>query len=201
MKSKWYIGVLFLLFACIGAFQQQVTVPNQEITLEFVAADVDQKDISNAIADVKEKLQEIGVSDIIVKETKGNTLKISYYSATPIQNIKEVLLEENQFVLNQKSDDKKEKNSTDADYKIDVYELTNETDIAHHNDDLVFENIYKFDRFTVNHNHGFVKSFKDSKADQLFKTAYNTYKNNPFAKDCTSHKEPEVRAGPFTNFI
>jgi hypothetical protein len=195
MKFRWYIGVFLFLFACLGAFQEQTSVPNQEITLEFVATEVDQQDISKAIADVEKKLSEIGVVNIIVKETKDSTLKISYYSVTPIQNIKDVLLEETQFVLNQNSENE-EKTPTSADYKIDVYELTEQTDLANHKNNLVFENYYKSDRFTLNYNLGFVKNFKDSKANQLFKIAYKTYKNNPFTKDYTSHKEPEVRAGP-----
>jgi hypothetical protein len=195
MKSRWYIGILLLLFACIGTFQKQTTVPNQEIVLEFVDTQVDQKDIKSVIADVQQKLLDIGVSNIQVNETKGSTLKISYYSVTPIDNIKEVLLEENQLVLNQPSENEKKKD-TSADYKIDFYELTDPTDLANHNNKLVFEINYNSDRFIVHTNYGFVKSFKVSKEDQLFKIAYNTYKKNPFVKDHTSHKEPEVRAGP-----
>lgn len=201
MKSRWYIGFLLFLFACIGVFQKQVSVPNQEIVLEFADDKVNESDIKSAIADVQKKLLDIGVSDIRVAETQGNTLKISYFSATPIDNIKEVLLAEDQFVLNQDSEGKQEeeKNESSADYKINVYELTDDTDLANNNK-LIFENHYKSDRF-IAYDYGFVKSSKVSKANQLFKIAYNTYKNNPFTKDYTSHKEPEVRAGPYSLYI
>jgi hypothetical protein len=201
MKFRWYIGVLLLLFACIGAFQDQASVPNQEVVLEFVDEKVDENDIKSTIADVQEKLLEIGVSNIQVTEKKGNTLKISYYSITPIDNIKEILLEENQLIVDQNSDDKnkEEKRDSSADYKINVYKLTDDTKLAN-KDKLVFENQYKTDRSIV-YNYGFVKSSKVSKANQLYKTAYNNYKNNPFTKDYTSHKEPEVRAGPHTYYI
>lgn len=195
MKFRWYIGILLLIFAYLGSFQEQVFAPNQEIVLEFVDENVDQKDVQNTIADVTKRLLHIGVSNIQVEETASSTLKISYYSLTPIDNIKEVLLEENQFVFNQNSGNE-EDDKTFADYKIDVYELTESTDIANHNNKLVFENSYNTDRSLVPYNHGFIKSINASKADHLFKTAYNNYKHNPFSKDYTSHKEPEVRAGP-----
>lgn len=196
MNARWCIGTLFLIFIYFGTFHEQVSLPNQEIVLEFVDTKVNQKDVKNTIADVREKLLEIGVSNIKIQETKSGTLKISYYSAADIDNIKEALLEENQLALNQKSKDK-EDNNTSLDYKINVYELTDKTDISKHNDQLVFNNKYNTDRSTINHNYGFVKSSKVLKANQLFKIAYNTYKNNPFTKDYSSHKEPEVRAGPY----
>lgn len=198
MKAKWYISTLFLLFIYFGTFHEQVTIPNQEIVLEFTDAKVNQRDVKNTIADVREKLLEIGVSNIKIQETKGSTLKISYYSAIHIDNIKEALLEENQLALNQEPEDKEEDNNTSLDYKIDVYELTDKTDISKHNDQFVFDNKYNSDRSTINHNYGFAKSSKNLKANQLFKIAYNAYKNNPFIKDYTSHKEPEVRAGPYS---
>lgn len=200
MNSRWYIGALFLIFSYFVVSNEQVSLPNQEIVLEFVDTKVDQDDIKNTIADVREKLLKIGVSNIKIQETESNTLKISYYSDAHADNIKEALLEENQLVVNQNSGDK-EDHDTSLDYRIDVYELTDRTDISNHNDKLVFENKYNSDRSIINYNHGFVKSSKVSKANQLFKTAYNAYRNNPFIKDYTSHKEPEVRAGPLTYSI
>lgn len=197
MNARWYISTLFLIFIYFGAFHEQVSIPNQEIALEFVDAKINQKDIKNTIADVRKKLLEIGVSNIKIQETKSGTLKISYYSVTHTDNIKEALLKENQLVLNQSSEDKEEKNPS-LDYKIDVYELTNKTDISKQDDKFVFEIKYSSDRSTINYNHAFVKDLRTSKANHLFKTAYKAYKNNPFTKDYTSYKEPEVRAGPYT---
>ncbi|MBL4605789.1 MAG: hypothetical protein JKY02_09080 [Flavobacteriaceae bacterium] len=196
MNARWYISTLFLIFIYFGAFHEQIPIPNQEIVLEFVDTQIDQKDIKNTITDVRKKLLKIGVSNIKIQETKSSTLKISYYSVTHIDNIKEALLKENQLVLNQNSENK-ENNNTSLDYKIDVYELTNETDISNQDDKFVFEIKYNSDRHATNYNYTFVKNLKTSKANQLFKTAYKVYKNNPFTKDYTSYKEPEVRAGPY----
>lgn len=195
MNKKWYIGTLFIIFSLFGAFQDQVNLPNQEIVLEFVDTSINKKNIESAITTVKKKLLKVGVSDIVIKETKNGTLKISYYSLTHINDIKEILLKENQLIVN-KSSNHKEENNTSYSYKIDVYELTNEADINSKNDKFVFEIKYNSERFTTNYTYAFVKSVKTETANQRFKTAYKTHKNTPFTKDKTSHKEPEVRAGP-----
>jgi hypothetical protein len=195
MKAKWYICTLFLLFTLFGAFQDQVSIPNQEIILEFVDTKINKNDIKNTIANVKEKLLEVGVSNIKIKETESGALKISYYSIVHIDSIKEALVKENTLVLNKNSENK-ENNTPVSDYSFNIYELTNEIDISNHNDKFVFEMKYNSDRFTTNYNSAFVRILEVHKANQLFKTAYKANKNNPFTKDYTSCKEPEVRAGP-----
>lgn len=197
MSAKWYISTLFLIFTYFGIFHEQVSVPNQEIVLEFVDTEVNQQGIENTINDVREKLLEIGVSNIKIQETKDGTLKISYYSDAHINNIKEALLDENQLVVDQNSEDQ-ENNQSSVEYKIDVYEITDQNDISKRNNKLVFENKYHSDRFTNDHNYSSIKSVKASRGNQNFKTSYRAYKNNPFVKDYTSHKDPEVRAGPLT---
>ena len=196
MNVKWYISTLALILIYFGASQEQVSLPNQEIVLEFIDTKVNKKDVKNTIADVKEKLLKVGVSNIKIKETKNGTLKISYYSVVHINNIKEALAKENQLFLNKNSDNK-ENNTTSSDYNIAaIYDLTNEVDISNHNDKFVFEIKYNSDRFTTNYNAAFLRILKVHKANQLYKTAYKANKNDPFTKDYTSHKEPEVRAGP-----
>ena len=200
MNAKWYISTLFLIFSLFGAFHEQVTIPNQEIVLEFVDTTINEKDIKSTINNVKEKLLEVGVSNIKIQETKSGTLKISYYSTAPIDNIKEAFGKENQLILNKEPSDNNE-NKNSSDYKIDVYELGNETDVNQKDDKSVFEIKYASDRYTTNHNYASVKNLKIHKANQLFKTAYKAHKNSPFTKDNTSHQEPEVRAGPNNNII
>ena len=199
MNTKWYISALFLIFAYLGLSQEQVYIPNQEITLEFIDTKVEQKDIKNTIADVRKKLLDVGVSNIKIQEIKSGTLKISYYSVAPIDNIKEALLKENQFVVNQgskKESEKKENNEPTLDYKVDIYELIDTTDTSSHKNQLVFESKFNLDRFTLNDSQFFTKDLKTHKSNQLYKTAYKVYRNNPFTKDYSSYKEPEVRAGP-----
>lgn len=193
MNAKWYISSLFLILIYFGGFHEQVSIPNQEIVLEFVDAKINQKNIKNTITDVKEKLLKIGVSNIKIQETKSGTLKISYYSIVHIDTIKKALAKEHQLVLNRQSKNNK---NTSSDYHIDIYQLTNESDISNSDTEFIFEIKQISNRFTTTYNDAFLRSLTTYKTNQLFKTAYKVNKKNPFTKDRTSHEEPEVRAGP-----
>ena len=199
MKAKWYFSTLLLIFICFGAFQEQVSIPNQEIILEFVDAKINNKNIENTIAEVKEKLLNVGVTNINIKKTQNGTLKISYYSVFDINDIKEELAKQNKLVLN-KNSDHKEQNKNSSNYNIDIHEITSETDISNSDYKFVFDVKYNSDRYTNYNYYAFIKKTEQHKADQLFKTTYKVNKNSPFTKDKTSHTEPEVRAGPKSYF-
>tara|TARA_B110000240_G_C13509581_1_gene458410 strand:+ start:1841 stop:2437 length:597 start_codon:yes stop_codon:yes gene_type:complete len=193
MNAKWYISTLFLILIYFGEFHEQVSIPNQEIVLEFVDAKINQKNIKNTITDVKEKLLKIGVSNIKIQETKSGTLKISYYSIVQIDTIKKALAKEHQLVLNKQSKNNK---NTSSDYHIDIYQLTNESDISNSDTKFLFEIKQISNRYATTYNAAFTRSLTTHQTNQLFKTAYKANKKNPFTKDRTSHEEPEVRAGP-----
>jgi hypothetical protein len=195
MNAKWYFGALFLIFSYFGVFHETVSVPNQELVLEFTNTEVDQREIRNTINEVRKKLLDIGVSNIKIEETESSTLKISYYSFVHIDNIKEALSDENELLVNQNSEDRKNEESSLA-YKIDVYEITDTSDLSGRNDKLVFEIKVHSDRFTNDQRDYLAKYTDDSKESQQFKIAYKEYKNDPYIKEHASHSQPEVRAGP-----
>ncbi|WP_299064805.1 hypothetical protein [uncultured Polaribacter sp.] len=192
MQAKWYFSTFFLIFIYFGAFQEQVSIPNQEIVLEFVDANINEKDIEKSIAEVKEKLLKVGITNIVIHKSETSTLKISYFSKIDIKNIREILSKENQLVLNANSPYKD--NSTN--YNFDVYELNDATQLSNVDKKFVFDIKYNSDRFTTVNYSTLIKNLESSTAEQLYKTAYKANKNSPFTKDKTSCKEPEVRAGP-----
>ncbi|TXD53299.1 MULTISPECIES: hypothetical protein [unclassified Polaribacter] len=200
MNVKWYISSLFLILIYFGGFYEHVSIPNQEIVLEFVDAKINQKNIKNTITDVQEKLLKIGVSNIKIQKTENGTLKISYYSDVPVHKIKDALSKEHQLVLNKQSKNNQQNHSY-SDYNINIYQLTNEVDISNLDDQFIFEIKPSTDRSTSNYKYALVRNFKIHKANQLFKTAFNAAKKSPFTKDRTSNKEPEVRAGPHVYYI
>lgn len=195
MNTKWYFGALFLIFSYFGIFHETVSAPNQELVLEFTNTEVDQSEIINTINEVRQKLLDIGVSNIKIEETESSTLKISYHSLVHIDNIKEALTDENELLVNQNSEDQEHQQSSLA-YKIDVYEITDTSDLSGRNDKLVFEIKVHSDRFTNDHRDYLAKYTDDCKESRQYKIAYKAYKNDPYTKDHTSHSEPEVRAGP-----
>ncbi|AUC86400.1 hypothetical protein CW731_14415 [Polaribacter sp. ALD11] len=199
MQAKWYISTFFLLFLYFSASQEQISIPNQEIVLEFIDSKINKKNIKNTVAKVKEELIKLGVVNITIKTNKKGTLKISYYSAVGINNIKEVLKSQHKLILNQNSKDKEDNNNS-SNYNIDIHELTVKTDISNLDDQFVFEIKYNSDRFTTVNYLALAKNLEQHKTDQLYKIAYKVNKNNSFTKNRTSYKEPEVRAGP-QNYI
>lgn len=195
MKAKWYISTLFLIFALLGAFHEQVSIPNQEIVLEFVNTKNNSNYIDHTIANVKEKLLNAGVSDISVKKAKNGTLKISYFSEVPVDNIREVLAKKNSLLLKKNSKNQQNKDVV-YDYSLDVYDLNNPTDNSNLDYKYVLEIKHQLDRFTADNYFDNHSASLENKTNQLYKVAYKIAKNNPFSKDYTSNKEPEVRAGP-----
>ena len=200
MKVKLYFGILFLIVIYFSAFQERVPITNQEIVLEFVDTKINNIAIKNTIAEVKEKLLNVGVSNITIQETREGTLKISYHSFVETSDIKKALLSENQLVVNENSEKKKE-DTTTSNYNIDVYEITDQTDISNLDDEYIFEIKIHSDRSTTNYNYTSSRILEVYKANQHFKRAFKVHRLNPFTKDYTSCEEPEVRAGPFQHYI
>ena len=132
MNSRRYIGALIIVLTFLGVvYQQQYTLPNQEIILQFTDVKVTSADTQSTIAIVKKQLQNLGADNIQVVETKEGTLKITYYSASNVTNIKRNLSEENKLVIdcNLSNQDNEEssfpKENSSISYNLDVYEIQN----------------------------------------------------------------------------
>lgn len=193
MNVKWYVSTLFLI-VCIsfGALQEQVLVPNQEIVLEFVDTKINQDNVENTIAEIKEKLLRIGVSNILIQENKNGTLKIAYYSSLDIESIKKAITSKRQYL----STKNKKKENTSNTYYVAVYELAKNADFSNSNKKTALNTKYNSNRFTTNNTYAFLSQTCIEKVNFRFTIAYQANNRNPFAKDKSSHREPEVRAGP-----
>ena len=87
--KKWYIGTLVVLLAVLGIIdREQVTLPNQEIVLQFNDVELASEDTQTTIAIVKEELQNVGVHNFQVKENEKGRLKITYYSEADVIVVK-----------------------------------------------------------------------------------------------------------------
>lgn len=205
MNSRRYIGALIIVLTFLGAvYQQQSTIPNQEIVLQFTDAKVTSVDTQNTIALVKEQLQYLGADNIQVKETAGGTLKITYYSATNVSHIKKGLSKENALSLGHNLNNQEKKSSklpienSSISYNLNVYEIQNGNDT---NWNFVENSILqiKSDNERLLNPNVFVSVIvSDDKDDVNYKVAYNTFRNIALSIDNASHNIPEVRAGPLS---
>lgn len=199
MKLKWCFVPLLIISIFLGAFQENINVPNQEIVLEFVDFKIAKKDIDNTIFDVKEKLLEAGATNIKVQETKNGALKISYYSVVNVANIKEILSEDHLLGLHN-SPKKKEENlpfsKNTSTYNIDIYELNTDVEISNLDNNAVLEIKFDAQRFSTNQNYASLETTQIKKVTKLLKVNYNFLKSISINKDNKPHCKPEVRAGP-----
>jgi hypothetical protein len=204
MNSRRYIGALIIVLTFLGVvYQQQYTLPNQEIILQFTDVKVTSADTQSTIAIVKKQLQNLGADNIQVVETKEGTLKITYYSASNVSNIKRNLSEENKLVIdcNLSNQDNEEssfpKENSSISYNLDVYEIQNGSEADWN---LVENNVLelKFDNERFFNPNFFMSAIdiNDREKENIVKVAYKIRRNIALAIDNTSHNIPEVRAGP-----
>lgn len=202
MKAKWYISALIIILTLFGAVtQQQVNVPNQEIVLQFSNASITSQDTQNTITTVKKQLQNIGVSNIQVKEAENGKLIITYYSDTDVASIKETFSKEKSLTLDYtlNNQDKDTSNlpfdENTISYNLDIYEIQNGNDAEWDlNGISVVELKSESNRFSNPNIYAFVNATELT--ESIEKHTYILHYNIAIAIDNTSHKIPEVRAGP-----
>ena len=204
MTTRKYIGALIIVLTFLGVvYQQQNTIPNQEIVLQFTDVTLTSNEAQNTIALVKKQLQDIGVDNIKVKEVGAGKLKITYYSLTNATSIRRTLSEENKLQLDLNTS--YQNNSTlpidehSISFNLDVYEIQNGNDTDW---DLAENSVLKVnsenDRF-FNSNISFTATAIDVKEeDAAVKVTHKVLRNIALAIDNVSHNIPEVRAGPLS---
>ncbi|SDS09897.1 hypothetical protein SAMN04515667_1403 [Formosa sp. Hel1_31_208] len=203
MKSRWCISILIIALTVLGsvASKQQVTMPNQEIVLQFVSTNVSINHTQNAITIVKEQLEAAGIENIYVQEKSNGHLTISYYSETDIASIKALLSEDPTTTqLGLVQDDQEHKIPSEEKsihYSLDVYEIQQGDDLSSNDGKLALETKVEHERFS-NTNVFTAKTNSDDERelDRTLKVAYKFNNAIAIAIDNRSRNIPEVRAGP-----
>ena len=207
MKQKWYFGIFVLTLVLLGYSRQQVHVPNQEIVVQFLDAQVTTDVAQNAISKVKKQLHSIGIFNIQVRETAAGRLKITYYSDLDIASVKgifseEISLELGYTPLNPKDDGEQDKfplNKSSNSYDLNVCEIQTSCDAAFdlngYGIELTLENKRLYNpvldiAIHKNNTRG---------ENNIEKTAYLAQRNTALALKDSSPIIPEVRAGPELN--
>jgi hypothetical protein len=203
MKLKWYFGTLIIILALSGAiYQQQHSIANQEIAFQFSNLDHTSKEAQSAIVNITMLLEDFGVKNIQVKEEEGQ-LRIAYYSDVDVASIKKILSNENAIAVDYDSNNQQKGHDNypiDKDaisYDLDVYEIQNGNDSKWDFDGkYVLELESKADRFFNPNVYLATDDINENENDSKIKVAYRINRSIAIAIDNTSHKIPEVRAGP-----
>ena len=202
MKLRWYASTLIIILTLLGVVnQQQVSEPNQEIVLQFTNTHVTSDNTQNAISNIKKQLEGLGVDNIYVSEEENGKLVITYYSDVDVAIIKEMLSNKENLALNSSNQDQNEKHSdfpideNSSGYNLDIYEIQKDSGSGWDlNGTYVTELKPEGNRFSNPNTYAFIDNIEVRGIVE--KVTYKTYYNIAIAIDNTSHKIPEVRAGP-----
>ncbi len=202
MKIKLQFGVIVILLAFLGTYLEQVTIPNQQIVIQFSDTNISSENAENTIEAVRQQLQSIGVTHIQIGEHEDGQLKITYYSDADIERIQNILSKEEGFKFAYESD---QSNSNDfpenrsiKDYQLNISEIQDNS-----NTNWDFEGIQivelnqksdRFDNLKVNTSG---EQINTKHSNSIVKVAIQTNNSVATAIDNISYKIPEVRAGPF----
>lgn len=205
MKAKWYVCTLLIVFTLLGTFHENISLPNQEIVLEFNDVEIAKEEVESTITDIKKRLIDAGASSIRVNKTKNSTLKITYYSGINVANIKQVLSKKGSLIANNTKENKDKSNFPSqrepSNYNIDVYELNNDINISNFDNKSLLEIKYDPQRYTTTKTHVSIENILKNQDNKLFKIAFNLNKNLSIFKSCKPQNKQEVRAGPVYFYI
>lgn len=208
MKMKWYFGALIIVFTLLGVYQNRISVPNQEIVLNFTDVNITTDEADNTIEIVKEQLEAIGINILRVNALKDRQIKIAYYSTSDVASIKEILSYEKNLKIGITSQNKADNSSEfpsdkkSKKYKLDIYEIHKSTDSESGLDGKFVLTIKQdFDRFYNPIVIIFNNAIDANDETKIAKVSYKIYYSIAIAIDSSSGNIPNVRAGPSTNVI
>lgn len=195
MKLKWYLSALVIALTLLGVGQHQISVPNQEIVLQF--SDEVSSDIAKeTLLIVQSQLQSIGAEKIHTQEVDGG-LRITYYSSADVTVIKQLLSNKNLelgYTSSASSQEPLKENTKRFD--LDVFEIQKTNNFDLDLDGIVLDQKPENPRYL---NSNFYISFEEIDIKERhsdLKRKYIIQRDIALAIKNTSHKIPEVRAGP-----
>jgi len=199
---RWYFTLLIVVLAFFGMSREQFAVPNQEIVVQFNANSISADETDRAISEITSQLKSIGVADIQVSEMLDGTFKVTYYSTIDIAVVDDLFNKQNKLQLGETAFNEKEDSSkipfsdTSDTYKLEVVKIQKDygSDLGFHGLPVEIKSLK--DQYLTQ-----VVSLGASEINFDLKNSTETevgknYHYVPFSINNTSHKIPEVRAGP-----
>ncbi len=203
MIARWYISILIFGLTLFGVVsQQQITLPNQEIVLQFEDVNLTSNQAQEAVAAIKQQLHGLGVKNIKVLALEEGKLKITYYSDADIASIKQLFLDQETLALQLTSQSLNNNSSklppqeSNINYDINVYEIQNRLDSGWDFDGAItLDTEVKSDRF-LDPNYFSTESTVYDYTDNLIQITYKIRRAITIQISDALHVIPEVRAGP-----
>ena len=201
MQTKWYLRSFVILVVLIGLTLEQIAQPNQQIVVEFAGDSISLSNAQNTIAAVTNKLQAIGAKSIKVKQGANGVLTISYYSTIDTEAVKGMLSSNKEVLEGVASNDSSPKNQappfdTSSVYKLDVYEIQQQYDIAPDLNGLVHTFEGKIHRYFIAKVYGAIGGNQIAQQNKITTVSFIAQGAVSLVLTDFSYKIPQVRAGP-----
>ena len=201
MQTKWYLRTFVILVVLIGLTLEQIAQPNQQIVVEFAGDSISLSNAQNTIAAVTNKLHDIGAKSIKVKQGANGVLTISYYSTIDTEAVKGMLSSNKEVLEGVASNDSSPKNQappfdTSSVYKLDVYEIQQQYDIAPDLNGLVLTFEGKTHRYFIAKVYGAIGGNQIAQQNKITTVSFIAQGAVSLVLTDFSYKIPQVRAGP-----
>lgn len=200
MKTKWYISTFIIVFTLLGICHTNISLPNQEIIVEFNDDKVTNDQSQNAIASIKQQLQDFGVDNIQVRQVSNGNFRIVYHSSVAVESIKMALSSSenitkdiSSFNLNHQ---KQSSDNNQKHYNLDVYEIQGISVDFDLTGSLTLETKYVYDRLVNSIDYSNVVDVNETIGDETLQIDFKRNRAIVLTIENTSHAIPEVRAGP-----
>ncbi|MFK7831932.1 MAG: hypothetical protein AB8B52_01535 [Winogradskyella sp.] len=201
MKSKLHFGLIVVLLTFLVTFLEQSTLPNQQIVVQFTASVNNSEKTENAIEAIQEQLEGIGATQIKIGQQNHGQYTITYYSASNIEDIQNILFNVNDF----KIDDETSNNQSDhfpenqslKDYELNISEIKTSTSVSW---DVEGTQVAEINQKTDHSNTLKVNTSASQpstkKNNATISNAILVKHNVAIVRDYHAYQIPEVRAGP-----
>ena len=202
MKKNWRISLLVFVLALVSLCIKQWSAPNQEIVLQFTNIEVSAEQTQNTISHVRKQLEDIGVENIIIQDFGKGVLKIRYYSAVAVSEVKKLVYHDQgievEYLTNKPSDEENSPIPLENDYggyQLSVHEIDDTSDLSDVNG-IVVEPRLETIRFFISDSPAVLNNPSYKEKDNTHKLAYTLYQSIAIAIDDSFYTIPEGRAGP-----
>ena len=202
MNWRWYFTGLIVALAFFGISREQSAVPNQEIVIQFDAHSVSTDEAQRAISEITAQLKSIGVADVQISEILDGKLKVTYYSTIDVAVIKNLFQKQDKLQLGDTAFNETENSSkipfsnNSNTYKLDVIKIQKDygSDIGLRGLLVEVKSVKEQYLFTFSILNTSENNFDFQHC--IESAVCKNYRNVILFSDKTSHKIPEVRAGP-----
>lgn len=199
MKSKLHFGILIILFAFLGRYIDTSVAPNQQIIIEFSDEQITESETQRAIEAIQVMLITAGANQIKVGQNDSGQLKITYFSNTHVEQIKNLLSKQDYtFAYSANEDQEGPLDNTSRDYQLNISEIQKSSNASNWDFEgvQVLEFNQKSDRFNNLKVNNSLHQIDTELTNLWTKVALRFSINNTLLINNHSYKIPEVRAGP-----